>query len=97
MPKVGENRIIGMIEAKPDWVLSRQRAWGVPITVFVHKETAEVLPNGTAERAQISKTLIARITAAIEAKGVDAWFEAGSAERFLKDLVPSPAAVGASD
>ncbi|MEZ5923987.1 MAG: isoleucine--tRNA ligase [Hyphomicrobiaceae bacterium] len=91
VPKVGENRITGMIEAKPDWVLSRQRAWGVPITVFVHKDTAEVLPNGSAERADLSKTLIERITSAIAAKGVEAWFEAGAQERFLRGLVPNPA------
>ena len=43
----GENRISGMIETRPDWVMSRQRAWGVPITVFVNKETDEIIPNAT--------------------------------------------------
>jgi isoleucyl-tRNA synthetase len=90
VPKAGENRITGMIEAKPDWVLSRQRAWGVPITVFVHKETGEVLPNGSSERAEVSRTLIGRITSGIEAKGVEAWFEAGAADHFLEGLVPDP-------
>jgi isoleucyl-tRNA synthetase len=42
-PPAGQNRLRGMIEGRPDWVLSRQRAWGVPITVFTHKETGEVL------------------------------------------------------
>jgi isoleucyl-tRNA synthetase len=41
-----------MIDARPDWVISRQRAWGVPITVFVHKETGEVIPSATFENRQ---------------------------------------------
>ena len=45
VPPQGRNRLRGMIEQRPDWVISRQRAWGVPITVFVHKETGEVIPN----------------------------------------------------
>ncbi len=44
VPPQGENRITGMVETRPDWVVSRQRAWGVPITVFRHKETGEVIP-----------------------------------------------------
>ena len=45
VPQSGENRILGMVEGRPDWVVSRQRAWGVPITVFRHKETGEVIPS----------------------------------------------------
>jgi isoleucyl-tRNA synthetase len=87
VPASGENRINGMITAKPDWVLSRQRAWGVPITVFVHKETNEVIPGpGFAK----SKELMERITAAMEKDGADAWFADGAAAKFLKGLVDDP-------
>ena len=78
----------GMIEAKPDWVISRQRAWGVPITVFQHKETGEVIPRRTFAK---SDELMARIRAAMTEKGADAWFEAGARERFLTGLVANPA------
>ena len=44
VPPQGENRIRGMVTTKPDWVVSRQRAWGVPITVFRHKESGRVIP-----------------------------------------------------
>ena len=47
VPASGQNRLRGMVESKPDWVISRQRAWGVPITVFQHKETGEVIPSAT--------------------------------------------------
>ena len=77
-----------MIEARPDWVISRQRAWGVPITVFVHKETGEVIPSATFEK---SAELMERIRKAIAEKGADAWFEAGRSERFLQGLVDNPA------
>ncbi len=75
VPKSGENRITGMIEAKPDWVISRQRAWGVPITVFVRKSDGEVLVD-----AKVNQ----RIYDAMYAEGADAWFSDADGARFLK-------------
>ncbi|MEM7693407.1 MAG: isoleucine--tRNA ligase [Pseudomonadota bacterium] len=74
VPAAGKNRLRGMIENRPDWVLSRQRAWGVPITVFVHKETGAVLQDAAVN---------ARIGEAFEAEGADAWFHDEAAARFL--------------
>jgi len=74
VPAVGENRITGMVENKPDWVMSRQRAWGVPITVFVHTETKEMLRDARVDAA---------IAEAFEVEGGDAWFAPGAKERFL--------------
>ena len=88
VPASGQNRLRGMIEARPDWVISRQRAWGVPITVFQHKETGEVIPSATFAK---SDELMARIRTAMTEKGADAWFEAGAQERFLQGLVDNPA------
>jgi isoleucyl-tRNA synthetase len=73
-PAAGENRIRGMIANRPDWVVSRQRAWGVPIAVFVKKGTHEPL---------IDVRVNARIVEAFANEGADAWFEAGAAQRFL--------------
>lgn len=73
-PASGENRITGMIANRPDWVVSRQRAWGVPIAIFVNKETKEIL---------IDARVNQRITDAFEAEGADAWFAEGAAARFL--------------
>ncbi len=87
VPATGQNRINGMIEAKPDWVISRQRAWGVPITVFIHKDTAEVIPGPQFAK---SAELIGRITTAMREKGADGWFEDGAAARFLADIVDDP-------
>jgi isoleucyl-tRNA synthetase len=87
VPASGQNRLRGMIEARPDWVISRQRAWGVPITVFQHKETGEVIPSAKFGK---SKELMARITQAFAEKGADLWFEDGAAVRFLNGLVESP-------
>ncbi len=79
-PPQGENRITGMVANRPDWVVSRQRAWGVPIAIFVNKATGEILKN---ERVN------ARITEAFENEGADAWFAEGAAARFLKpDYAP---------
>ncbi|MGH6827174.1 class I tRNA ligase family protein, partial [Methyloceanibacter sp.] len=88
VPPQGENRITGMVETRPDWVVSRQRAWGVPITVFRHKETGRVIPGSDFNAAG---ELIDRIVAAFAREGADAWFEAGARERFLAGLVDNPA------
>jgi isoleucyl-tRNA synthetase len=74
-PPQGQNRITGMIEAKPDWVLSRQRAWGVPITIFVDKKTGEILRDEKVNQ---------RIVDAFEKEGADAWFADKDGARFLK-------------
>ena len=84
VPPQGRNRLRGMIEQRPDWVISRQRAWGVPITVFVHKETGEVIPNAS---FKASKELQKRIFDAFKAEGADAWFAEGASARFLEGLV----------
>ena len=73
VPPQGRNRIHSMIENRPEWVISRQRAWGVPITVFVDKETGEPLRDDGVNK---------RIVDAIAAEGSDAWFTSDSA-RFL--------------
>ena len=87
VPASGQNRLRGMIESRPDWVISRQRAWGVPITVFQHKETGEVIPGPKFAK---SDELMARIRSAMAEKGADAWFEAGAQAELLKGLVDDP-------
>jgi isoleucyl-tRNA synthetase len=77
VPAQGENRINGMIESRPDWVISRQRAWGVPITVFVREKgdgSAEIL---------FDEAVNARVAEAFEKEGADAWYAQGARERFL--------------
>ncbi|ABA05795.1 Isoleucyl-tRNA synthetase [Nitrobacter winogradskyi Nb-255] len=79
VPPAGQNRITGMIANRPDWVISRQRAWGVPIAVFVREKgdgSAEVLIDDAVNR---------RISDAFEKEGADAWYAEGARERFLGD------------
>ncbi len=78
-PKTGRNRLYSMIEARPDWVLSRQRAWGVPMTCFVRKGA---LPTDD-DFLLRDKAVNARILEAFEAEGADAWYMQGAKERFL--------------
>ncbi len=78
-PQTGRNRLYSMIEARPDWVLSRQRAWGVPLTCFIKKGA---LPTD-ADFLLKDDTVNARILEAFEAEGADAWYKSGAKERFL--------------
>ena len=84
VPLAGENRITGMIESKPDWVISRQRAWGVPIAVFVRENadgSATILNDAVVNK---------RIADAFEQEGADAWYKQGARERFLGSLANEP-------
>ena len=78
VPAAGENRITGMIENRPDWVISRQRAWGVPIALFVRQKpdcSTEILADDAVN---------ARIAEVFAREGADAWYAPGARERFLE-------------
>ena len=79
VPPAGQNRINGMIAGRPDWVISRQRAWGVPIAVFVREKG-----DGSAEILQ-DEIVNQRIVEAFMEEGADAWYMDGARERFLRD------------
>ncbi len=72
MPDWGKARIQGMVENRPDWCISRQRTWGVPITLFVHKESGDLHPQ--------TPRLIEAVAKRVEAQGFEAWFNLDSAE-----------------
>jgi len=72
IPEWGKARIIGMVAGRPDWCISRQRTWGVPITLFVHKESGALHPDTPA--------LIEQVAQRVEKDGIDAWFGLAPAE-----------------
>ena len=75
-PAWGQNRIEAMIDGRPDWCISRQRTWGVPITFFIHKETDQLHPR--------TSELIEKAAQIIEKGGIEAWFDADISD-FLGD------------
>ena len=72
MPDWGQARIRGMVENRPDWCISRQRTWGVPITLFVHKQSGELHPR--------TPELVEQVARRVEERGFEAWFELEKAE-----------------
>ncbi len=77
IPHWGQARIEGMVSGRPDWCISRQRTWGVPITLFVHKDTGALHPETSA--------LIEQIAQRIEQQDIDAWFELDPADLLGDD------------
>ena len=77
MPEWGLARIEGMVTTRPDWCISRQRTWGVPIALFVHNKTQEPHPNSVALMEQVAQR--------IEQHGVDAWYDLDAKELLGKD------------
>ncbi|MCC5855598.1 MAG: isoleucine--tRNA ligase [Idiomarina sp.] len=67
VPEWGEQRIAGMVDGRPDWCISRQRTWGVPLTLFVHRETEQLHPR--------SAELLEQVAKLIEVDGIQAWFD----------------------
>lgn len=77
IPDWGKARIDAMLESSPDWCISRQRTWGVPIALFVHKETQELHPE--------TPRLIEAVAQKVEQQGMDAWFELDAEELLGAD------------
>ena len=76
-PDWGQARIESMLDNSPDWCISRQRTWGVPIALFVHKQSGELHPN--------TPELVEKVAQLVEEKGIDAWFELEAGELIGAD------------
>ncbi|MDY6943114.1 MAG: isoleucine--tRNA ligase [Pseudomonadota bacterium] len=79
LPEWGRGRIESMIQGRPDWCISRQRHWGVPLALFIHRETGEAHPN--------TPELMEQVAARIEQSGIDAWFVLDAAELLGEEAV----------
>jgi isoleucyl-tRNA synthetase len=77
IPAWGQQRIAGMIETRPDWCISRQRTWGVPITLFAHNETSQLHPR--------TQAIIEEVAKRVESGGIDAWFDLDPREMIGDD------------
>ncbi|RUO26378.1 isoleucine--tRNA ligase [Aliidiomarina minuta] len=77
IPEWGESRIAQMVEGRPDWCISRQRTWGTPLTLFIHKETDEMHPR--------SLELLEEVAKRIEKEGIQAWFDLDASELLGKE------------
>ena len=82
-PKTGRNRLYSMIETRPDWVLSRQRAWGVPLTCFTKKGALPTDDDFLLKSTAVNE----RIAKAFENEGADAWYNENAKNRFLEGIV----------
>jgi isoleucyl-tRNA synthetase len=79
LPEWGRARIDSMLATRPDWCISRQRTWGVPIALFIHRDTAELHPDTPA--------LMEQVALRMEESGIDAWFDLDPAELLGEDAV----------
>jgi isoleucyl-tRNA synthetase len=77
MPDWGQKRIENMVSGRPDWCISRQRTWGVPIPLFVHQQSGELHPD--------SQALIEKVALAVEQNGIDAWFDMDASDLIGAD------------
>lgn len=77
MPDWGQKRIENMVSGRPDWCISRQRTWGVPIPLFVHQQSGELHPD--------SRALIEKVALAVEQQGIDAWFDMDASDLIGAD------------
>jgi len=79
IPDWGQQRIEAMVSGRPDWCISRQRTWGVPIPLFIHRETDELHPD--------TQRLLEEVAVRMDEKGIDAWFDLDPAELLGEDAV----------